>query len=368
MTLGTASACAAAPVQPYRFDDPGPFWHIDPPGEGGTDNALQLAQFESAGTHPPHFDDQRDMYTNLMYATPGLQESDIGKYFPDATFGVKPEDVERTYSPGGRDDVTVERDRQFGIPHIYGTTRAGTMFAEGYVAAEDRLFMMDVLRHYGAAELSSFAGGANVSTDEEQWQAAPYTQADLQQQIDNLPRLLGADGQGVVDDATAYIAGINEYIAEAKLDPTKMPAEYAAIGRPQGPDPWKLTDLITTASLIGAQLGNGGGDELTQVQLLEADIKRFGAKKGLRLWEDLRSEDDPEAPVTAKRKKGFAYDQIPKRNPLKDTAMPDAGSLQMAAAATGKSGSATAARTAGPLKGLPPLPPTDSNALLVSAK
>src|SRR3954451_25325828 len=121
MTLGTASACAAAPVQPYRFDDPGPFWHIDPPGEGGTDNALQLAQFESAGTHPRDFDDQRDMYTDLMYATPGLQECDIGVYFPDGTFGVNPEDVDLTYSPGGRDDVPVVRDRHFGIPHIYGT-------------------------------------------------------------------------------------------------------------------------------------------------------------------------------------------------------------------------------------------------------
>src|SRR4051812_3968449 len=135
MTLAASSALGAAPVQPYGFDDPGHFWHIIPPGEGGTDNAIQLAQFEANGAHPPHFDDTRDMYTNLLYATPGLQDSDIGKYFPDATFGVKPGDVARTYSPGGRDDVTVERDKQLDVPHIYGTTRAGTMFAEGYVAA-----------------------------------------------------------------------------------------------------------------------------------------------------------------------------------------------------------------------------------------
>src|SRR3954468_1645064 len=370
MTLGTAPALAAAPVQPYGFDDPGHFWHIDPPGEGGTDNALQLAQFESAGTHPPHFDDQRDMYTNLMYATPGLQESDIGKYFPDATFGVKPEDVERTYSPGGRDDVTVERDRQFGIPHIYGTTRAGTMFAEGYVAAEDRLFMMDVLRHYGASELSSFAGGANVSTDEEQWLGAPYTDADLQKQIDELPQLLGADGAAVVQDATDYVAGINQYVAEAKLDPTKLPAEYPAVGRPQGPDPWTLKDVISTASLIGGQLGNGGGDELEQMQLLQGDIDRFGTRKGLKVWSDLRAEDDPEAPVTATAKRGFPYDQIPRRNPLRYAALADKGTLRPVAAAEGQSGSAASARAAagGGFKGLRPSPPTSSTALLVSPR
>src|SRR3954466_14564267 len=367
MTLGASSALAAAPVQPYGTDDPGRFWQIIPPGEAGVADALQAGPFLTAGTYPPHFDDQRAMYTDLLYATPGLQDADIGKYFKDATFGVRPEDVERTSSPRG--DVTIVRDRQFGVPHIYATTRAGAMFGEGYVAAEDRLFMMDVLRNYGASTLSSFAGGANRETDEEQWQGAPYTDADLQKQIDELPKLLGADGQGVVDDATAYIAGINQYVDKAKLHPTKMPVEYAAVGRPQGPDPWTLKDIISTASLIGGQLGNGGGDELEQVQLLQGDIDRFGAKKGLKVWADLRAEDDPEAPVTATRKRGFPYDQIPKRRPLRFAALADKGTLQPVGPAEDKSGSAaSAARGAGVFGGLLHFPTTSSNALLVSAK
>src|SRR4051812_4112350 len=347
MTLGASSALADAPVQPYGDDDPGRFWHIVPPGQAGVANGLQAAQFLSGGAYPPHFADQRDPYTNLLYATPGLKESDIGTYFKDATFGVKPEDVERTETP--RDDVTIVRDRQYGVPHIYATTRSGAMFGEGYVAAEDRLFMMDVLRRYGAAELSSFAGGANVSTDEEQWMGAPYTDADLQQQIDELPKLLGADGAGVVQDATDYIAGINQYVAEAKLDPTKMPAEYSALGRPEGPDPWTLKDVISTASLIGGQLGNGGGDELEQVRLLMADMRRFGPKRGLKVWSDLRAEDDPEAPLTATKKRGFPYDQIPKREPLKYAAIPDPGTLQDVSAVEGKP---AGARAAAPFKGL----------------
>jgi acyl-homoserine lactone acylase PvdQ len=363
MTLGASSALAAAPVQPDGTDDPGRFWHIIPPGQAGVANGLQAAQFLGAGVYPPHFTDQRAPYTDLLYATPGLNEADIGNYFKDATFGVKPEDVERTETP--RDDVTILRDKQYGVPHIYASTRSGAMFGEGYVAAEDRLFMMDVLRHYGASELSSFAGGANVSTDEEQWLGAPYTDADLQKQIDELPTLLGADGAGVVQDATDYVAGINAYVAEAKLDPTKMPAEYAAVGRPQGPDPWTLKDVISTASLIGGQLGNGGGDELEQMTLLQTDIKRFGAKKGLKVWTDLRAEDDPEAPVTATRKKGFPYDQIPKKSPLKFAALADPGTLQPVSAAEGKP---AAARATGPFKGLLHFPTTSSNALLVSAK
>ena len=45
-------------------------------------------------------------------------------------------------------------------------------------------------------------------------------------------------------DVMNYTAGVNQYIAEARLDPSKMPAEYAAIGRPHGPDDWKPTDVV----------------------------------------------------------------------------------------------------------------------------
>ena len=44
------------------------------------------------------------------------------------------------------------RDKAFGVPHIYATTRGGVMFGAGYAGAEDRLFLMDVLRHTGAAD------------------------------------------------------------------------------------------------------------------------------------------------------------------------------------------------------------------------
>ncbi len=361
-----ATAAAAPQPTPYEGNATGRFFHIIPPGEAGVDNGIQTAQFLSTGAQPPHFSDQRDLYTDLLYATPGISDADIGKYFPDESFGVKSDDVARTYSP--RSDVTIVRDKSFGFPHVYGATRAGTSFGIGYAIAEDRLFFMDVLRHYGNAQLASFAGGANVDTDREQWEAAPYTPADLDRQIADLPKLYGTDGQNLVDDVQAWCDGVNAYIAKAKLDPTLMPAEYAAIGRPQGPDPWKPTDVLNAASLIGAQLGNGGGDELDQVQRLMVDMKRFGAKRGLQVWRDLRSEDDPEAPVTATRAKGFPYGQIPK-SPLGHAAIPDAGSLRFVSTVVGKPDTAASRSAAtGPLRGILRFPTSDSNALLVSAK
>ena len=48
------------------------------------------------------------------------------------------------------------------MPRIYGDTRVDTMVGAGYAGAQDRLFLMDVLRHTGRAELASFLGGSNA--------------------------------------------------------------------------------------------------------------------------------------------------------------------------------------------------------------
>jgi acyl-homoserine lactone acylase PvdQ len=350
---------AQADVQPYATNDAGGFHDVLPPGANGLANGIQLAAFLTTGQRPPHSDDQLAMYRDLMYATPGLKPEDLGRFYKDSTFGVKPEDVETTIAP--RADVTIVRDKSFGIPHIYGTTRAGTMFGAGYAAAQDRLFFIDVLRHLGRAQLSSFIGGApaNRAMDAEQWTLAPYTEADYQRQFDLGDDLYGDRGRQMQDDALSYVAGINQYIAEARLDPTKMPGEYVAIGRPQGPDDWKVTDLFSTASLVGGIFGKGGGRELAESQLLDAFQRRFGAKRGRTLWEQFAAFDDPDAPTTVKGKR-FPYQTRPKKLAKGAEEPPDPGSF----AALEVSRSSTAPPATGgllpggnlPLPGNPSLP------------
>ena len=137
------------------------------------------------------------MYANLVNAAPGLKRSQIPKYYKDATFGVKPGDVENTERPRG--DVTIVRDN-YGVPHIYGSTRPGAMFGAGYAAAEDRLFFMDALRHAGRADLSSFAGGSNAAMDASVWADTPYNEADLQEQYDRAPTMYGKRGVQIQHD------------------------------------------------------------------------------------------------------------------------------------------------------------------------
>ncbi|HWX73810.1 MAG TPA: penicillin acylase family protein, partial [Solirubrobacteraceae bacterium] len=340
-----AAAMAEAPVEPYGANDVGGFRNVLPAGENGFDNAKALAEFEvgqgkGEAVYPPHFADQLPLYANLLYASPTLTHEQIPLYFKDATFGVKSGEVASLESP--RSDVTIERDTGFGVPHIYASTRAGLMFGSGYAAGEDRLFFIDVVRHTGRAELSSFAGGGegNRVMDRVQYSFAPYNEADLEFQIKNAGLVYGAAGERALADAGEYLAGLNAYIELVKANPSLLPAEYAGIGK--APELFKLTDLIAEASLIGGLFGSGGGGEVRSAQALQALERRFGAQAGRAAWSDFREANDPEAPTTVQ--KPFPYGT---GNPFatKGLALPDPGSVSFTPPA--KVGPTAAAASAG---------------------
>ncbi len=269
---------AAAQVQPYGTNDYGGFRDILPPGTNGLDNAGQLALFQTTGARPPHNNDQLGMYSALTTAAGSVTAQTIPNYYKDSTFGVQPQNVESTQSP--EPGATIIRDKRFGVPHIYGDTRAELMFGIGYATAQDRLFFIDVLRHAGAGELASFAGGANVSMDQSVWANEPYTHQDLVNQINYGRSQPG--GLQVYADATSFVNGINAYIQQAQQPLNRlsmMPAEYAALGDLSGPQPFSLTDLVSIATLVGGIFGNGGGGQLSNALLYEGLTRRFGPER-----------------------------------------------------------------------------------------
>ena len=297
-----AAGASANAVQPYGWNDAGGFRNVLPPGENGLDNLPQVLAFKASKTIPPHYNDQQPLYENLLYGAPTLTDEQIPNYFKDATFGVAPNEVESTIEP--KPGVTIIRDKAYGVPHIYGETRADTMFGAGYAGAADRLFLMDVLRHTGRAELASFLGGSNASADASQWGFAPYTEADLEKQLQMLGTEHGAPGKQAVEDLNSYVEGINAYIAAANLDTKLKPAEYSFINKPM--EAWKPTDVIAIASLVGGIFGKGGGNELHSALTMEAMVERMGNKAGRKAWEGFRSKNDPEAPTTIS--KPFPYE------------------------------------------------------------
>ncbi len=210
--------------------------------------------------------------------------------------------------------------------------------------------------------------------DESVWADTPYTENDLQRQCAYRPAGFEAQADQLHQDVDNYVAGINQYISEARLDPTKMPGEYAAISQPLGPTDWSCSDVVATASLIGGIFGKGGGRELDSALTLEGAQSRFGPKGGKKVWSDFRNAEDVGAPTTVHRKR-FPYEVPPRKHP-RGEALPDPGSVQESQVVSGSSGGGGGGGgllggglgPLGQVLGNGPLRAGASNALLVSAR
>ncbi|GAA4926174.1 penicillin acylase family protein [Streptomyces coeruleoprunus] len=304
---------------------------ILPPGQNGNATLAEILAHRVLGTRPAHSSDQLGRYEALVHGADGLTDTKLADFFNDASFGVPADQVESVTRP--REDVTITRDKKTGVPHIKGTTRYGTEFGAGYAAAQDRLWMMDLFRHIGRGELTPFAGGAlaNQGLEQQFWPQAPYTEADYEAQIAYIRATHGARGEQAMADAQAYVDGINTYITKAK-DGRYFPGEYVltghvdAITNAGGIRPFKLTDLIAIASVVGGQFGGGGGGEVQAALSLLAAQRRYGVVEGTRVWESFRQRDDAEAVLTVHDGTAFPYAEKP-ANP-RGTALPDPGSVR----------------------------------------
>src|SRR5215467_12958821 len=66
--------------------------------------------------------------------------------------------------PGLDSAVEVRRDR-WGVPHIYARTQHDVFFAQGFVAAQDRLWQMDMWRRTAEGRLAEVLGASAVERD-----------------------------------------------------------------------------------------------------------------------------------------------------------------------------------------------------------
>ena len=315
--ISSPVGAADPPVQAYGARDGAiTALNILPPGQGEYQNGPEQAAMQQS----PHNTDQIPLYEKMVQGAPDVTKADLTSYFKDATFGVKPDDIEREYSP--RAGVTVLRDAGFGVPHVYGTTRDDVMFGAGYVSAEDRLFMMDTLRHYGRGRLSEFLGAseANLAVDRAVYRTSAYTEEELAAMIDRVKGLHPELGPIAHADLLAYADGVNQYINEALMDPSKLPAEYQALQLV--PEEWLPTDTVAIASLIGSQLGVGGGGEVANANFIGALQKKgFTFKQARKILKDFNFPDDPESPVTTTKR--FVWNTDLGRVNARSRAFPD---------------------------------------------
>ena len=161
--------------------------------------------------------------------------------------------------------VEVRRDR-WGVPHIYARTAHDVLFAQGYVVAQDRLFQMEIWRRTGEGRLAEVLGRR-------------YFVRDRLARLFRYRGDIDAEWKSYAPDAkalvTAFVSGVNAYIDEVRVNPSKLPLEFSILGFL--PERWTPeVPLARVTSLSGVA---NGTSELLRARL----VALVGAKRAAEL-------------------------------------------------------------------------------------
>jgi len=154
--------------------------------------------------------------------------------------------------------VTVLRDNQ-GVPQIYASNAQDLFRAQGYVAAQDRFFQMDVRRHITAGRLSEMVGKSAIQTDRVVRTMGWRTVAEAE-----LPTLAPSTRQYL----QAYADGVNAYIAHAG-SPDNMAVEYSVLGQSfpnYRVEPWTPVDSLSWLKAMAWDLRGDYDNELARAR------------------------------------------------------------------------------------------------------
>lgn len=186
---------------------------------------------------------------------------------------------------GLEEAVEILVDRH-GIPHIYARSEHDLFFAQGFNAARDRLFQLDLWRRTGRGLLAEAFGPEFVERD-------------------RLSRLFSYRGDLAADlsryghDAKArlqsFVAGINAYVDQVAATPELLPFEFRLLD--YEPGRFDVADIVCNRTT--AAVGNVA-DEVLRARTLA----RFGPEV-----DDLRRCREPHRDL--EHPSGFPLDRIP---------------------------------------------------------
>jgi penicillin amidase len=154
---------------------------------------------------------------------------------------------------GLQEPVEVIRDR-WGIAHIYAKNQADLFFAQGFVAAQDRLFQIDLWRRQGAGEMAEVFGPDYFAVDRF---------ARLMKYRGDMEAEWTSYSPDTKEIATSFTSGINACIDQIG---DKLPIEFQILGFK--PKKWKPADVLGRMS--GIYMSQNFRNEIMRAQLIAA--------------------------------------------------------------------------------------------------
>jgi penicillin amidase len=165
---------------------------------------------------------------------------------------------------GLQQPVEVLRD-PWGVAHIYAQNQHDLFFAQGVVAAEDRLFQMEVWKRSGQGRLAEVLGPTALSRDISA-RALRY-RGDMASEYASY----SPDTKAIL---TAFTDGINAYIASLTLPGAPgLPIEFQIAGF--APDDWHPEDCLNRMAAF-SMTGNALSELEHARALTELGLKKAG--------------------------------------------------------------------------------------------
>ena len=163
---------------------------------------------------------------------------------------------------------------RWGIPHIQAESSTDLFFAQGFNAARDRLWQIDLWRKRGLGILAADFGPGYLAQD----QAARLFL--YRGDMDAEWRSYAEDAQAI---CTAFVAGINAFIGAIETEKERLPPEFTAMRtRPQRWTPQDVVRIRSHGLTANAQ------SEIARAILLAA---------GQEAADRLRQERQPDIPI-----------------------------------------------------------------------
>jgi penicillin G amidase len=122
--------------------------------------------------------------------------------------------------PGLREPVEILRDR-WGVSHIYAKNRHDLFFAQGYNAARDRLFQLEIWRRRVTGAMAEIQGAKALDRD--------IGARLLRFRLDLTKEMNHYHPQGA-QIIPAFVDGINACIKETEAHPDLLPVEFRLLG------------------------------------------------------------------------------------------------------------------------------------------